>query len=358
MMQLTGNDALKKNKPWFLDAGKLQDPKWGQLALWGGIAFSVIFTGIIWVLGDRLQAFPKLPDQGPAWYYWKLADPTWITRLSAWGLYAIHQVIAWGLIYYAQTHIKKYTPGLHPINVIALAVNASFVVLHTLQTHLFYDGLAQDVSIFSSQGSVILMLVWILLMENKRRGMFFGRKAPISKSLVDFARKYHGYVFSWAIIYTFWYHPTENTMGHLLGYLYTFFLLLQGSLFFTRMHINRFWMVTQEVAVAVHGTLVAVQQGGTIWPMFLFGFAAIFVVTQMWGLGLPRWVKALIIALFVGSAAVVYWGQPMTSVLRIAAIPAIEYLSVGLLMIVVGIPILIYNRMKRGEYVPAMEKPA
>jgi hypothetical protein len=101
-----------------------------------------------------------------------------------------------------------------------------------------------------------------------------------------------------------------------------------------------------------------VQQGGTIWPMFLFGFAAIFVVTQMWGLGLPRWVKALIIALFVGSAAVVYWGQPMTSVLRIAAIPAIEYLSVGLLMIVVGIPILIYNRMKRGEYVPAMEKPA
>lgn len=357
-MQLTGHETLKKNKPWFLDAEKLQDPKWSKIVLWGGIAFSAIFTGIIWLLGERLQAFPKLPDQGPAWYYWKLADPTWITRLSAWGLYAIHQITMWVMIYYAQTRIRKYTPGLHPINVLALGVNALFVVLHLVQTHVFYDGLAQDVSIFSSQGSVILMLVWILLMENKRRGMFFGKKAPISKSLVDFARRYHGYVFSWAIIYTFWYHPTENTMGHLLGYIYTFLLLMQSSLFFTRLHINRFWMVTQEVAVAIHGTLVAVQQGGTIWPMFLFGFAAIFVVTQMWGLNLPRWLRVVIIAIFVGAAGVVYWGQPITSVLRIAAIPAIEYLAVGLLMIVVGIPVYVYNRLKKGEYVPAMEKLA
>jgi hypothetical protein len=348
-MQISSSavNVNQRRKPWFLDAEKLQDPKYGQWALWGGIAFSFAFTLLIWLLAPRLEAFPKLPDQGASWYFWKLADPTFITRFSAWSLYAIHQVALWGLIYYAQTRVKKYTSGLHPVNVAALGLNALFVVLHLVQSHLFYDGLAQDVSIFSSQGSVILMLVWILLMENKRRGMFFGKKAPISKSLVDFARRYHGYVFAWAIVYTFWYHPTEGSLGHLIGFAYTFLLLLQGSLFLTRIHVNKWWMLTQELTVAVHGTLVAIQQGQAIWPMFLFGFAAIFVVTQMWGLGLSKPWKIGIITTFVVSAGIVYWGRPLTDVLRIAAIPAIEYLAVGLLMIVIGIPLAIYNRRKQ-----------
>ncbi|MGC7094338.1 hypothetical protein ACPZ19_06725 [Amycolatopsis lurida] len=41
------------------------------------------------------------------------------------------------------------------MNVIALAANLGFIALHEVQTQLFYDGLAQDVSIFSSQGSVV-----------------------------------------------------------------------------------------------------------------------------------------------------------------------------------------------------------
>ena len=35
-----------------------------------------------------------------------------------------------------------------------------FVGLHFLQTHVWYDGVAQDVSIYSSQGSVVLLQVW------------------------------------------------------------------------------------------------------------------------------------------------------------------------------------------------------
>jgi hypothetical protein len=67
------------------------------------------------------------------------------------------------------------------VNIVALLMNAFFIALHFLQTHIWYDGLAQDVSVWSSQVSVIIMLVWILLMENSRRGLFFGKKAPISK---------------------------------------------------------------------------------------------------------------------------------------------------------------------------------
>lgn len=314
----------------------LQSSRLAHLTLWGGILFSILFTALIAWAGQRLETVELLPDFGAAWYYWRLPNPTLWTRLTAWGFYLAHQLAAFSLIYYAQTRVKQYTPGLHPINLIALGVNAFFVLLHFIQTHIWYDGLAQDVSIFSSQGSVIVMLVWILLMENSRRGLFFGKKAPISRSIIEFARRYHGYVFAWAIIYTFWYHPMVSTPGHLWGFFYTFLLLLQGSLFFTRLHLNRWWMVTQEVLVGVHGTLVAVMQGNGIWPMFLFGFAGIFVITQMHGLRLSGRVRGLILAAYIAGVLWVYSSRGWGNLNEIVRIPLIEYLAVVVLALLIG----------------------
>lgn len=325
------------------------DAKFGNMALWGGVAFSALFTLFIWLTGDRLVAFAKPEDQGPFWYYWILESPTWATRALAWGSYAAHQLAIWGLIYYAQTQVKTYTQGLHRVNMWALAVNAGFIVWHWLHTHLFYDKLAQDTSIFSSQGSVILMLVWIILMENKRRGMFFGKPLPFGKSVIDFAKKYHGYVFSWATVYTFWYHPAEHTQGHLIGFFYMFLLLLQGSLFLTRIHVNRWWMLTQELTVLVHGGLVAAQQvqgdlTQVIWPMFAFGFGVIFIVTQMHGLGLKRWQKWLIYALFALALAFIYGQRGWHQINEIIRVPAIEYICA----IVLGLLIALGIGIKRG----------
>lgn len=324
-----------------------------RLALWGGIAFSFLFTALIWWAGQRLEAIRLLPDQGAAWYYWKLPAPTFWTRLTSWGFYALHQITLWGLIYYAQQRVQKYTPGLHKINLIALAANAAFILLHFVQTHLWYDGLAQDVSIFSSQGSVILMLVMILLMENPRRGLFFGKKAPLSQRVVGWVRKYHGYIFAWATVYTFWYHPMVNTPGHLIGFFYMFLLLLQGSLFFTRLHLNRYWTFVQEATVAVHGTLVAVMQGNGIWPMFAFGFAGIFVITQMNGLGWSRRLRAVMLGLYALAAVVVYsqlgWGR-LNEIIRI---PLIEYLLVFLLVGLIGGPLWLIRRLRAPRPSPA-----
>jgi hypothetical protein len=317
------------------------------LALVLGIIFSFVFTGIIWLAGARLDSVPLLPDQGAAWYYWKLPEPTFWTRFTAWSLYLGHQFAIWGLIWYAQRRNLRYTTGLHKVNVVALAVNALFILLHFGQTHLWYDGLAQDVSIFSSQGSVIVLLVWVLLMENSRRGLFFGKKVPIKQEIGRFARQYHGYFFAWATIYTFWYHPMVSTSAHLIGFVYMFLLLLQGSLFFTRIHINRYWMVTMELTVALHGTLVAVMQGNNLWPMFLFGFLGIFVVTQMWGLGLKAWMRWGIIIAYVAAVTLVYsqlgWGR-LNEIVRI---PVIEYLSVLVLALIFGGGLWVYGKINR-----------
>ena len=301
------------------------------LVLWGGILFSLAFTALIWWAGARLDAIELLPDQGVAWYYWRLPNPTFLTRATAWLSYLAHQIAIWALIYIAQKDKLKYTTNLHKVNLYALGVNAIFIAWHFVQTHLWYDGLAQDVSIFSSQGSVIVLLVWIMLMENQRRGLFFGKKVPISQQVIRFARKYHGYFFAWATIYTFWYHPMVSTSGHLIGFLYMFMLLLQGSLFFTRIHINKWWMFANEFAVLVHGTLVAVMQGNGIWPMFAFGFGGVFIITQMHGLGLSRWVKWALLFIYVVLVLLVYSERGWDKLNEIIRIPLIDYLAVFIL---------------------------
>jgi len=293
-------------------------------ALWLGILFSLAFTALIRLLGPSLPAIDFLPDTGYAWYYWQLPEPTVWTRASVWMLYVAHQVSLWGLIWYGQRQKLKYTGGMHRLNWIALGVNALFITLHLVQTHIWYDGLAQDVSIVSSQGSVILMLILILLMENQRRGLFFGRKVGFLKETAGVVRRYHGYIFAWAVVYTFWYHPMEATTGHLVGFLYTFFLMLQGSLMFTRAHLNRWWTFALEIMVLAHGTLVAMATN-TLWPMFFFGFAALFIVTQMWGLGLSRAWRWAFIAAYVAGVVVVYSSRGWANLNEIVRIPVIEY---------------------------------
>ncbi|SES87659.1 hypothetical protein SAMN05421811_101617 [Nonomuraea wenchangensis] len=313
----------------------LKDVRAGRVLIIG-VAASAALTGLVWLLGQRLQGIALLPDQGASWYYWKLPEPTVWTRVSAWLCYAAHQIAFWWLIHRAQTRVRRYTSGLHRLNVTALAVNTGFVVLHLLQTQLFYDGLAQDVSIFSSQGSVILLLVAVLLMENRRRGLFLGRPAPIKQEIVAFARRYHGYLFSWAAVYTFWYHPMESTTGHLIGFMYMFLLLLQGSLFLTRAHTNRWWTLALELAVAAHGTLVAVMNSGPdgMWPMFLFGFLGVFIVTQMHGLGLGRGTRWALAVAYAAGALVVYGLRgDLAGASAVVRIPAIEYLLVGVLAV-------------------------
>jgi hypothetical protein len=268
--------------------------------------------GLIFLLAPYGEGVPFVPDKGDFWYYWQRADATAWTRLSAWLPYCAHQLAIWFLIAQAREARPKYIFGLHSFNLWALGLNGFFAVLHVVQTRLFYDGLAQDVHEATSMGSVILMLLLILLMENNRRGLFFGYRVPALASTGEVVRRYHGYYFSWAIIYTFWYHPVEMTSGHLAGFAYMSLLLLQSSLFFTRFHVNRWWTMLLETLFVIHGALVAWyimsrEQMGP-WAMFLFGGVSVFLITQLHGLGLStrgKWAVALpLLAVMAGFYAI------------------------------------------------------
>jgi hypothetical protein len=158
------------------------------------------------------------------------------------------------------------------------------------------------------------------------------------------------YYFSWAITYTFWYHPVEMTSGHLAGFAYMNLLFLQSSLFFTRYHTNRWWTMFLETLFVVHGALVAwfIMNRQEVGPfsMFLFGGVAIFLITQLHGLGLSarmRWAIALpLVAIMAG-----FYTQFPQILIGVTRMPLILYTGTFLMAIVVWLLVMVGRAFTR-----------
>lgn len=292
-------------------------------------------------------------DQGTFWYYWRLPETLWYSQFTAWMFYMLHQGSFWGLIYVAQRQYSsdlqpkldnndKYAPTMRKLNWWAMGINAFFVVLHLLHTHFMgYDALAPSVHEFASEGSVILLLVITMMMETDRRGMFFGQPVFLFNEALDVAKRYHGYLFSWAITFTFWYHPMEGYFGHLFGIFHVLILMLQGSLMFTNAHLHRTWRMVLEAWVFLHASVISTQTlFSNSWPVFVFGFGAIFVISQLPGLPCMLKCHVAVRAIPFGVFAVVYvlafkYVTEWTSVGAGAFIPVAVYLgAIGLNLVV------------------------
>lgn len=302
-----------------------------------GVCFCFLLMLLIWALGPYSADIEFIPDQGALWYYWKRPDPNFWTRLSAWGLYIAHQITIWWLIYSAKNQQLSYKPNssskLHRVNIYALTANLFFVVFHIIQTKFLYDGLAQDVSNLSAQFSVIFLLSFVLIIENKRRGILLGKRLKLLDSIYPVIKEYHGYYFAWAVIYTFWFHPIEITLGHLLGTFYVLMLLLQGSLFFTRFHTNKKWTVLLEMFVLIHGTLIAYLNVNSGSPsMFAFGFLTLFFVNQLYGLTSSKKVISLLTMIYAFIVVAYYW-QDLQQAQEIIRIPMALYIGVAFIVL-------------------------
>lgn len=317
------------------------------IALYIGIGVSLILTLVIWLLTPNVAYIEStfLEDQGAAWYFWKLPERNALIMASVWILYALHQVLIWATIYLAQKYQYKTSSRLKKLNYISLAINVIFIIIHIVHTQLFYDKTAQDVPIWTSQGSVILMLSIIIVMENPRRGIVFGKKAAFKKEVVRFFRKYHGYYISWALIYTFWFHPSVGHLAHIWGFLYMFLLLLQGSLMYTKVHTNKYWTVVLESLVAFHGALVAVMQAqmqdvplwDSMWPMFFLGFIGMFVLGYMYGLRWPKWAQIAVTALYVLLMVWLYIPSPLGYGRPIQRLLSFEFLWIPIILFAIAL---------------------
>lgn len=308
------------------------------------LAWSIIgalgLTALIALLGPLLSGLPHLADKGPAWYFWQLPARTFMGRLSAWMGYGLHQATIWVLLVLLMREKKPGQAGLSRLNLWLLGANGVFILLHILQTHLWYDGLAQDVPVWSSQFSVIIMLVMILYQMAPRRGLILGRKIAWRPQALALSYRIHGFYISWALVYTFWFHPTEGQFGLLIGFFYMFLLLAQLSLARTEVHLSAAWIAILELLVGLHGPLIAIQKAlmgqengsglafagpGGIWVMFATGFLFLFAFTGQYSFKLPTWVHNAIIAAYLGLVGLLYYLRGFGHIYEVLFIPLALY---------------------------------
>ncbi|MBN2616719.1 MAG: hypothetical protein JXR64_00255 [Spirochaetales bacterium] len=291
------------------------------------IVTSIFLLFLIYLLDSNLAKFPHLEDQGAAWYFWKLPKATLLGTITSWGGYLIHQIIVFAYI----INRKKYKDSSKYTNRFLL-LNLFFVVLHIIQTHLFYDGLAQYVPVWSSQYSVIIMLSISLILLQPRRGFILARWRTIPKTTTAFFSKYHGLYISWALIYTFWFHPTEGDIAILIGFAYMFLLFVHMSMLKTKLHTNIKWITVLETFVVIHGVGIALMNKQEIWPMFLTGFLFMFVFTYMYGLGLNKIIRIIIYILYFSLILYLYYFRGYSKIYEVLFIPVTLY-GVSLLLL-------------------------
>lgn len=320
---------------------------------WISVVSAVVLTLAIYLIPTSIDDFyanPALNDTGGSYYFWKFLPEdkdTW-ARITAWGFFVLHFVTVGYLLQKMKKDPKERGKEYSKYNIALLLTNLIFILLHFIHTTIWYDALATDTPVWSSQGSVIVMLILILIMENRRRGLFFGKKMPFPKESVRFVMKHHGIYIALATTFTFWFHPMEFLWAHTIGFLYMFLLFIQMSLARTKMHQNIYWTFALEVTVLVHGTVVAFTTDNAPWAMFLFGFAAILVITQIYGVRAPKWLIHTTQGIFVLLALITYSGligdRTIADINEIFRIPVIDYVLVFVFVYAIYLPIFIRKK--------------
>lgn len=298
----------------------------------GSLIGALILVSLIVMIDPLVSDVSLQPDTGASHYYWQLADRNQLNMMVVWSLFFAQFI---GNVILIKKRLadksREFTSGNRNL----LLFNLLFIVIHYIQSIIGYDGLAQDVSVFSSQYSVILVLVAILLIEIPRRGIIFGKKLKLGKSSTAILYAVHGFIFTFSIIYTFWFHPVINTIGHLFGFFYMFLLFIQIGFLKTKIHTNPKWIVCLEVLVAFHGASVAYfVQSSSLWAMFLFGFGFMFFATQISGLTKDKRKITVAQILFLLTVLIYYANTGITSVHQVLWIPIIEYGHVLVLYVV------------------------
>ncbi|RCH90840.1 hypothetical protein CU098_009419, partial [Rhizopus stolonifer] len=202
----------------------------------------------------------------PFAYPWRLVYPNEFGQCMAWSAYLVHQFAQWFILAKVQLgkqeNAVRWSDNYQWWNWQMVYLNSLMLIFKLIHGHVYYDGLAATVPEGIAQGSVVAILVIAIIMAIPRRGIIFGLGKSSSASVVQFIKKYHGYVMSFGTVLNFHYHPVS--------------------------HRSKSWVLLLETWVFIHGTLTALIQPGIGWQIFSYGFMAIFLVNQIFQLKISQ----------------------------------------------------------------------
>merc|ERR1739848_55142 len=109
-------------------------------------------------------------------------------------------------------------------------------------------------------------------------------------------------------------------MGHFMGFLHAAFLFFQGSTFYTKAHVNKYFRMILEVWMLIHGTTVAMAanwykpktERHEFWPILFCGFLLLFCFTMVWNLPIVRQMRNSCGVMIFPTVAALYISVLMT----------------------------------------------
>ncbi|KAI3642887.1 hypothetical protein MP228_012442 [Amoeboaphelidium protococcarum] len=236
----------------------------------------------------------------PFEYPFRLLKRNFLSIITPWTCYLLHQTGQFYILTQARRAHKRgdlewtslFESGWNPYALSMLKLNVAFALLHYVQGYFFYDGLAASFPEISTLFAGVTSLIMPMIFEIRRRGLVFTWIPANGKSKIvsfaDLTGKYHGYLASFGITLTFWYHCFESTFAHMTGFIHIFLLFWQSSMLYHREHKNKYWTAfALEMWIILHATVVAFFQGimdGLLYRMFFFSFVFLFMMSTFWGL--------------------------------------------------------------------------
>ena len=84
-----------------------------------------------------------------------------------------------------------------------------------------------------------------------------------------------------------------------------------------------------------------------MWPMFAFGFGAMFFLVQMYGLGLNTWTKRILWIAFITVTVGAYaYMDRLSQIHEIVRIPMLDYMMIGIIYLIFLAGLGIYKLVK------------
>ncbi len=304
--------------------------KENKIFMWA--IFIVLLISLLPIVLDPIVSDQPLAlKNGPFDYFWQLKERSSSIMIMVWFWFLVH-FFGNALLFQlrrADNNLKKMQFSQY--NIYLLLFNGSLILIHILHSVIFYDMFAQDFPSYTSQISVIIMLVILLLIQNSKRGFIFGIKLQNQKAL-NLLYKIHGPIFLLALTYTLWFHSFINTIGHIVGFFYMYLLFIQVSYTGTKIHYNGKWVAFLEAFVLFHGTSVAIfNQNSSLWSMFFFGFLFMFIASQMYSFTKNKTLIVTISIMYLILTITYYFSTSIININEIIRIPVIEY---GLALII------------------------
>ena len=346
-----------------------------------GVGVCVVVVLLTKLLGGRLRRnFHPLPVwRGVLWYRWKSLPSKEAREFSlftgvnfphsfrlrakwAWLGFLLHFIFLTGMIVWAQVHFSGrsahncptpsspdwcgWTNELEPIHFMFLAGTGVFILLHLLQTHYGYDGIAQDSPELVPIIGTVLALCVLALMQQTERGLVFGYGLSHDTfvALTNIARRFHPFIVGWDIVFTFWYHPMEGGSHHLHGLLPLLCVMVQGCLLFSTAHLNPLWRVGLELLGFPHALYVewSHPERGR-WKMFLTGVLLTPIVVHFHIFKISVALTTALLACYVTIFLYLYRDMPWSKWSEPLHFPAIIFFLIFVIYGVTYIPYKVTN---------------